>query len=102
MARRPTVTTIVQIEHPVRDYPAWKATFDRDPVGREAGGVVRYRIFRSPDDPAYVAIDLEFDDAAKARSFREALHRLWQTPVARAALAGEPRLRIVAVVDVAY
>ncbi len=97
------MTTIVQIEHPVRDYPTWKAAFDRDPVGREASGVVRYRIFRSNDDPSYVAIDLEFDDAEKARAVREALYRLWQTPVAQAALAGEPRSRIVdAVVDVTY
>lgn len=41
----------LQIEHPVRDFDAWKAALDSDPVGRERGGVRRYRILRPTDDP---------------------------------------------------
>jgi hypothetical protein len=93
------MTVLVQIEHAVRDYDAWKEAFDRDPVDRAGGGVRRYRILRPVDDPRYVAVDLEFDDAGAARAFRDALHRLWATPVAHAAIAGEPRSRIVTPVE---
>src|SRR5512141_94007 len=99
MTRRRAVTVLIQLEHPVRDFDAWKAAFDRDPIQREAGGVRRYRILRPVEDPAYVAVDLEFDDRAKADAFLEALHRLWQSPIAQAALAGAPRARIVEAVE---
>jgi hypothetical protein len=42
---------IVQIEHPISSWDAWKAAFDRDPVRREESGVRRYRIVRPVDDP---------------------------------------------------
>lgn len=29
---------ILQIEHTVRDYDAWKQAFESDPVGRKQGG----------------------------------------------------------------
>jgi hypothetical protein len=74
--RRPRVP-ILQIEHAVRDYDAWKQAFDSDPVGREQGGVRRYRISRPSDDANYVIIDLEFDSAGEAESFRTALRDLW-------------------------
>jgi hypothetical protein len=97
------VTVLIQLEHPVKDFDTWKAAFDRDPVRREAGGVRRYRILRPVDDPAYVAVDLEFDDRPTAATFLDSLHRLWQSPVAQAALAGEPKARIVeAVENVSY
>ncbi len=86
---------LIQLEHPVRDFNSWKAAFDRDPIQREAGGVRRYRVFQAIDDPAYVAVDLEFEDLPKAHAFLGALRRLWQSPAAQAALAGTPRARIV-------
>lgn len=93
------MTVLIQLEHPVRDFDSWKAAFDRDPIQREAGGVRRYRILRPVDDAAYVAVDLEFDDRTKADAFLQALHRLWQSPTAQAALAGAPRARIVEAVE---
>jgi hypothetical protein len=91
--------TIIHIEHPVRDFDAWKAAFDSDPIGREAGGVRRYRVYRSTVDPNDVAIDLEFDDRASAESFRVALDRMWTMPTAVAALGGSPYARLVDVVE---
>jgi hypothetical protein len=90
---------VLQIEHPIRTFDAWKAAFDGDPVGRRAGGVRRYRIYRPVDDPSYVAVDLEFDDQASAESFRSALEQLWRSPRAAAVLGGTPRVRIVNVVE---
>lgn len=69
--------TTLQIEHGVRDYDRWKAAFDGDPVGREAGGVRRYRIARQLDDPNCVRIDLDFDTTAEAEAFHDKLRALW-------------------------
>lgn len=90
---------VVQIEHPVRDFETWKAAFDRDPVGRQASGVRRYQVFRPVDDPHYVAVDLEFDGAAEAEAFKQALEGLWRSPQGAAALGGTPRARIVESVE---
>ena len=68
---------ILRIEHSVPDFDAWKEAFDGDPVGREQGGVRRYRILRQVDDPNYVMIDLEFDSSSEANTFLAALRDLW-------------------------
>jgi hypothetical protein len=91
--------TIVQIEHPIRNFETWKAAFDRDPARREASGVRRHQIFRPIDDPAYVAVDLEFDGHEAATAFKEAIEAVWRSPEAAPALGGAPRARIVDVVE---
>jgi hypothetical protein len=68
---------ILQIEHRVRDYDAWKQAFDSDPVGRKDGGVLRYRVARSAADPNLVLIELEFDEPGKAEAFQGRLRELW-------------------------
>jgi hypothetical protein len=45
----------------VANFERWHQAFNGDPVGRERGGVRRYRIMRASDDEDYVLIDLEFD-----------------------------------------
>ena len=90
---------ILQIEHPVRDFETWKAAFDRDPAGRQAGGVRRYEIYRPVDDPRFIAVDLAFDSLGEAEAFKLGLEALWRTPGAQAALGGDPRARIIDVVE---
>jgi hypothetical protein len=68
---------ILHIEHHVRDFDAWKRSFDSDPVGREQGGVRRYRILQAADDPNFVIIELDFDSADEAEAFGERLRELW-------------------------
>jgi hypothetical protein len=55
----------------------WKQAFDSDPVGRQQGGVRRYRILRAADDANFVVIELEFDGADEAERFKTRLHDLW-------------------------
>ena len=69
--------TILQIQHAVRDFDRWKQAFDSDPVGREQGGVRRYRILRAADDANFVVIELEFDDPDAAQAFADRLRKLW-------------------------
>lgn len=89
---------ILQIEHGVRNYEAWKQAFDSDPVGREQGGVRRYRVMRPTDDPHYVVVDLEFDSAAEAEAFRAKLRDLWDRVGGDLGLEG-PQARIVEAVE---
>lgn len=89
---------ILQVEHGVRDYDAWKQTFDSDPLGREQGGVRRYRVSRATDDPNYVVTDLEFDSTSEAEAFHAKLRELWGRVGADLGLQG-PRARIIEVVD---
>ncbi len=89
----------IRIEHLTADYDAWKAAFDSDPVGRERGGVRAYRVGRAADNPAYVVIDLDFDDEGRALAFRGALEAMWQMPLARSVLGGAPQARLVEQVE---
>jgi hypothetical protein len=68
---------ILQIDHRVREYEAWKRAFDSDPVGRKQGGVRRYRVARFADDPNHVIVDLEFDSTEEAEAFGGKLRQLW-------------------------
>ncbi|MDQ4082013.1 MAG: hypothetical protein M3123_03885 [Actinomycetota bacterium] len=90
--------TILQIEHRVADFDRWRTAFESDPVGREEGGVRRYRILRPLDDPNYVVVELEFESASDAEAFRGELHSLWER--AREGLGLEnPLARVVEVVE---
>jgi hypothetical protein len=91
--------TTLQLEHAISDFATWKAAFDRDPVDRAGSGVRAYRIHRPLEDPAYVVVDLEFDEAGAAERFRGKLERLWQSAEAAPALAGRPQVRIVETVE---
>jgi hypothetical protein len=87
---------IVQIEHPVPDFDAWKKAFDGDPLGREKSGVRSYRIARPVDDPNFVVGNLEFDDLSAAEAFAVALRELW----GRIDVIGaNPRARVLEVVE---
>jgi hypothetical protein len=61
---------ILRIEHPIKDFDAWKKAFDSDPIGRRRSRVRRHRVLRPTDDAHYVMVDLEFDGLAEA----EAMH----------------------------
>ncbi len=91
--------TTLRLQHAVTDFDRWKAAFDRDPIDRAGSGVRAHRIHRPVDDPAYVVLDLDFDDIARALAFHVALERLWQSRAAAPALAGRPDVRIVETVE---
>jgi hypothetical protein len=90
---------VLQIEHAVRDFDRWKQAFDSDPVGREKGGVRRYRILRATDDPNLVLIDLEFDDPDEATAFQGKLHELWSGGASERLGLESPQARIMEAVE---
>jgi hypothetical protein len=89
---------ILKIEHAVRDYEAWKRAFDSDPIGREAGGVRRYRVLRAADNPNDVIIELEFDQADEAEAFHGKLRELWGRVAGDLGLEG-PHARVLEVAE---
>lgn len=90
---------VLQIEHPVRDFETWKATFDGSADRREMGRVRRYQVYRPIDDPKYIGVDLEFDSQAEAEAFKLGLEAMWRSPQAALVLGGAPRARIVETVE---
>ena len=89
---------IVQIEHPVSHFNAWKQAFDNDPVGRERPGVRRYRVLRPIDNPNYAIIDLEFEHSSEAQTFLAAMREVW-SHVVGTIIESPPQVRIVEVVE---
>jgi hypothetical protein len=90
----------LRIEHPISDFATWKGAFDRFAGIRQQAGVRRHRIFRPVDDPAYVMLDLDFDQVSAAEAFLTILRRdIWGSPDASPALAGSPQARIIETVE---
>lgn len=86
----------LHIEHPITDFAVWKTAFDRFAPAREEAGVLRHRVQRPVDDPAYVVVDLDFGTAEQAERFLGFLRtRVWSSPGNAPALVGEPRTRIL-------
>ncbi len=88
---------IVQIEHAVPNFDAWKQAFDSDPVGREQSGVRRYQVLRPIDNPNYAIIDLEFDNSSEAEAFLVAMREVWRR--VEGTIIESPRVRVVEVVE---
>jgi hypothetical protein len=88
---------ILQIEHPIRSFDAWKAAFDSDPAHREQSGVRGYRVFRPVDDSLYVIIELAFDALAEAETFLVRMRQIWTR--VDGTLVMNPRTRIVDMIE---
>ena len=89
---------ILQIEHPVPSFDAWKKAFDSDPVNRKQSGVRRYRVLRTIDNPNYAIIDLEFDSVNEAEGLLAAMREVWRG-VQGTIIENSPRVRIVEAVE---
>ena len=88
---------ILQIEHPVPNYEAWKQAFDSDPVNRKQSGVRRYRVLRPLDHPNYAIIELEFDSVHEAEGLLAAMREVWSR--VQGTIIENPRARIVEAVE---
>jgi quinol monooxygenase YgiN len=61
--------TYLTVQHKVKDYNAWKKTFDNFEDTRRSGGERSYRIMRTEDDPNNLYVMFEWDSPENARSF---------------------------------
>ena len=86
----------LHIEHPITDFPTWKAAFDRFAGKRSEAGVTTHRIHQPVDDAAYVIVQLDFPTVEQAQTFREFLEmRVWSVPANSPGLSGNPRARVL-------
>jgi hypothetical protein len=86
----------LHIEHPITDFEAWSAAFNRFADARRQAGVRSHRVQRPVQDPNYVLVDLEFDTTEAAEVFLGFLTTtVWATPNNSPALAGTPLTRIL-------
>lgn len=86
----------LHIEHPISDYPTWKAAFDRFADVRKQAGARNERVRRPVDDEHYIVIDIDFPDAASATRFLTFLQTtVWATPANSPALVGTPDARVL-------
>jgi hypothetical protein len=86
----------LQIEHGIKDFAMWKEAFDRDPVNREASGVVSYRIYQPLDDSHYVVVELDFGEVGQAEQLLANLKsKVWNSASVAPALNGTPKTRIL-------
>jgi hypothetical protein len=88
---------VLHIEHPITDLSVWLEAFGRFAPAREAAGVRHERVQQPLDDARWIVVDLDFDTAEQATSFRSFLETVvWSNPEASPALAGTPRARVLA------
>ncbi len=86
----------LRIEHAIHDYQVWQRAFDGFAEARAKAGVRGFAIRQPVDDPKYLMLDLEFDDAGQAEAFAEFLHaNVWSSPASSPALAGAARTRVL-------
>lgn len=88
---------ILQIEHPVPNFEAWKKAFDSDPVNRKQSGVRHYQVLRPVDNPNYAIIELEFDSVDRAKGLLAAMREVWRG--VQGTIIESPQVRIVEVVE---
>jgi hypothetical protein len=89
---------VLQIEHQVLNFEAWKKAFDNDPIDRKRSGVKRYRVYRSNVDPNLVIIDMEFDELDSAQQTLTALRKVWHK--IEGIIVFTPQARILEIVDI--
>lgn len=87
---------ILHIEHPISDFDAWCAAFNRFAEARRRAGVRAQRVQRPVDNPRYIVVDLEFGTRREAEAFLRFLtSQVWENPENSPALAGSPQTMIL-------
>lgn len=60
---------MIVVHHKVKDFAAWKQSFDGHAPVRKAAGLTRAHVLQAVDDPNAVTVLLDFTDADKAKAF---------------------------------
>ena len=57
------------VQFKVKDFNAWRTSYQADDKGRASAGITNGRVFRSADDPNEVIVLQDVTDVAKARTW---------------------------------
>jgi hypothetical protein len=90
------MTATLHIEHQITDLATWLSAFGNFAEARRGAGVRAERIHQPSDDDKYIYVQLDFDHAEQAESFKRFLEtNVWASPEASPGLDGAPRARIL-------
>jgi hypothetical protein len=84
-------TENLTIHHKVKDYEAWRSSYDGSENSRRQMGVTNGRVFRNAEDPNDVVVLQDFADAAKAHVW--AASDDLRTGMQRSGVIGSPNVR---------
>jgi hypothetical protein len=91
-----TVVPTLHIEHAITDLDTWLGAFGRFSDARRNAGVVTQRLRQPVDDAKYIVVDLEFETAQAAESFKEFLETVvWRSADLSPGLGGVPIARVL-------
>jgi hypothetical protein len=86
----------LHIEHSITDLPTWLAAFNRFHGARTNAGVRSTRVHQPVEDDQYIYIQLDFDTAEEAASFKTFLEtNVWSRSAASPGLVGAPTARVL-------
>lgn len=89
----------IRIEHAISDFEVWRAAFDRDPLGRSAIGIRHHRIYRPPDDPNYVIVELDVETPEVVEAILSAAGELWESAGESPALTSKPTVKVLELIE---
>ena len=90
----------LHIEHPITDLETWLGAFERFAEARASAGVKAQRVHQPVDDDRYIYVELDFETAERAESFKTFLEtKIWSSREASPGLDGKPRARILEPVE---
>jgi hypothetical protein len=91
---------VLHIEHEISDLAAWLDAFRSSAAAREAAGVTRTEVYQPSDDPNYIVVNLGFENADEASSFRNFLiERIWTSQDSAPALGSVPVARVLTEIE---
>jgi hypothetical protein len=85
------------IRHRVRDYDAWRDTYDSFGDAQRQGGVRAEAVYRTVDDPNDVTVTHDFDNAEAAQAFLASPEL--KDGMKQAGVEGEPTIWVTEEVD---
>jgi len=82
----------VVIIQKVKDYDAWKTSFDADAAARKQAGIEGHSIMRGTDDPKLVVIWAPVSDIGKAKGFLD--DKAQKDKMKQAGVQGKPEIQL--------
>ncbi|MDB5227394.1 MAG: hypothetical protein JWN78_1587 [Bacteroidota bacterium] len=89
---------ILQIEHSIQNFDAWKQAFEKDPLNRKASGVLSYKIMQPADNEKYLIIWLEFDNLVDAEAMNKKLSNFFKN--VETSIMMNPKTQILNIVEI--
>ena len=78
----------------VKDFNAWRTSYNGHEKDRASAGITNGRVFRSPDDPSDVVILQDVADVAKARTWLGSNEM--KAAMEKSGVLGSPSIRFAA------